>query len=111
MTRQADHPPIRRGAVAPQKRSSQIPFVGAILVGGGFILSASGRSLHWPWLRFAPYAMMLGVAILLVVGLVPIQRAMFTEFWGWFQAAAARNERRAQRQASGPKGEGEPPAA
>ena len=111
MTQQGDNARARLGDAASQSWSSRIAFAGAILVGVSFILSACGRWVGWPWLRFAPYAMMLGVAVLLAVGLVPIYRAMFTEFGSWFREASARNERRARTQASVSNGEGGPPAA
>ena len=98
--------------VSPREfRSSRIAFGAALLGGVGFILTVAGRWLTWNWIRSAPYAMIIGVAVLLVVGLTPIYRAIVTEFWHWFNAASARNERRTQRGPVDPGDRPKPPAA
>ena len=100
----------RSGAASPRSWSAQIPFAGAVLVGLGFALAISSRWVGWPWLRFAPYAMLAGVAILLVVGLAPIYRAIFAEFRGWFEEGAARNGRGTPKPAAQTQDESDPPA-
>lgn len=97
---------------SPRERGvARLFAAGAALAGASLALALGARWLDWPWRRLAPFGFMAGGMVMLVLAIGYAYKAFLAEYWEWFRAGYARNERRAKEQVEGVQPRPGPPSA